>query len=39
MDANPSWRELSRLVVKSHWREMGAAWLLTAACFVALWLV
>jgi hypothetical protein len=37
MDTNPSWRELSQLVVKSLWREMAAAWLLVAAGLAALW--
>jgi hypothetical protein len=37
METNPSWRELSQLVVKSLWREMAAAWLLVATGLAALW--
>jgi hypothetical protein len=37
MDTNPSWRELSQLVVKSLWREMAATWLLVAAGLAVLW--
>ena len=37
MDTNPSWRELSQLVVKSIWREMAATWLLVAVGLAALW--
>jgi hypothetical protein len=37
-ETNPSWRELSRLVVKSLWRETAGAWLVAGTCFAALWL-
>jgi hypothetical protein len=38
-DTTPSWRELNRLVVKSLWREMAGAWLVTSTCFAVLWLL
>jgi hypothetical protein len=37
-ETNPSWRELSQLVVKSLWRETAGAWLVAGTCFAALWL-
>jgi hypothetical protein len=37
-DTNPSWRELSRLAVKSPWRELTAAWLIAATGLASLWL-
>ena len=37
-ESNPSWRELSQLVVKSLWRETAGAWLVAGTCFAALWL-
>jgi hypothetical protein len=37
-DTNPSWRELSQLMVKSLWRETAGAWLVAGTCFAALWL-
>ena len=37
-ETNPSWRELSRLAVKSPWRELTAAWLIAATGLASLWL-
>jgi hypothetical protein len=37
-ETNPSWRELSRLAVKSLWRETAGGWLVAGTCFAALWL-
>jgi hypothetical protein len=36
-ETNPSWRELSRLAVKSPWRELTAAWLIAATGLAGLW--
>ena len=36
---NPSWRELSQLVVNSLWRELAGAWLIAGSCFAVLWLM
>jgi hypothetical protein len=38
-ETNPSWRELSRLAVKSLWRETAGGWLVAGTCFATLWLV
>ena len=37
-DTNPSWRELSRLAAENPWRELAAAWLITATGLAGLWL-